>query len=158
KIQRFKENTMALKKLKPTSAGKRFVVQAKEEGLYVGRPYSKLTTKRNRNGGRNNNGRITTRHRGGGHKRLYRLVDFKRNKDGLPAHVERIEYDPIRSANIALVLYKDGERRYILAPKGLKHGQPISSGPDASIKPGNTLPLANIPVGTQLHAVELRPG
>lgn len=113
---------------------------------------------KSRSGGRNNNGRITTRHIGGGHKQHYRLVDFKRDKDGIPAKVERLEYDPNRTANIALVLYADGERRYILAPKGLKAGDAIASGADAAIKVGNTLPMRNIPVGSTVHAVEMKPG
>ncbi|KAA1447314.1 50S ribosomal protein L2, partial [Escherichia coli] len=114
--------------------------------------------KNSKTGGRNNNGRITTRHIGGGHKQHYRLIDFKRNKDGIPAVVERLEYDPNRSANIALVLYKDGERRYILAPKGLKAGDQIQSGADSAIKTGNTLPMRNIPVGSTVHNIEMKPG
>src|SRR5690606_30660089 len=111
-----------------------------------------------KSGGRNNQGRVTTRHRGGGHKRHYRLVDFKRDKDGIPGRVERLEYDPNRSAHLALVLYQDGERRYILAPKRVEVGDPIQSGSDAPIRPGNAMPLKSIPVGTQVHCVELKPG
>ena len=149
---------MALVKCKPTSAGRRFVVKVVNQELHKGAPYAPLPEKKSKSGGRNNNGRITTRHIGGGHKQAYRIVDFKRNKDGIPAIVERLEYDPNRSANIALVLYKDGERRYILAPKGLKAGDQIQSGVDAAIKPGNTLPMRNIPVGSTVHAVEMKPG
>lgn len=149
---------MALQKSKPTSPGRRFVVRAQSTGLYKGKPKRALLDKKTRSGGRNNAGRITTRHRGGGHKQRYRIVDFKRNKDGVPGRVERIEYDPNRSANLALVLYADGERRYIIAPKGVQVGHPVASGSDAPIKPGNCLPLRNIPVGTQVHCVEMRPG
>ena len=149
---------MALRKTKPTSPGRRFVVRAKSSGLHKGKPEGSLLDKKTRSGGRNNAGRITTRHRGGGHKQRYRRVDFRRNKDGVPGRIERIEYDPNRSANLALVLYADGERRYIIAPKGLTAGDPVSSGSDAPIKPGNCLPLRNIPVGTQVHCVEMRPG
>ena len=134
--------------------------KVKRHGQRVGRrsdwKKAYVTLKEGQN--RNNNGRITTRHIGGGHKQHYRLVDFKRNKDGIPAVVERLEYDPNRSANIALVLYKDGERRYILAPKGLKAGDQIQSGVDAAIKAGNTLPMRNIPVGSTVHNVEMKPG
>jgi large subunit ribosomal protein L2 len=125
--------------------------------LYKGKPYAPLLESKSKSGGRNNGGRITVRHVGGGHKQHYRIVDFKRNKDGIPAKVERLEYDPNRSANIALVLYADGERRYILAPKGLVAGDQIQSGEDASIKVGNCLPMRNIPVGTTVHAVEMKP-
>jgi large subunit ribosomal protein L2 len=149
---------MALRKTKPTSPGRRFVVRAQSSGLHKGKPESSLLDKKTRSGGRNNAGRITTRHRGGGHKQRYRIVDFRRNKDGVPGRIERIEYDPNRSANLALVLYGDGERRYIIAPKGLTAGDPVASGSDAPIKPGNCLPLRNIPVGTQVHCVEMRPG
>ncbi|MEW5757752.1 MAG: 50S ribosomal protein L2 [Pseudomonadota bacterium] len=149
---------MPIVKLKPTSPGRRFVVKVVDSGLHKGEPYAPLVEKKNKKGGRNNNGHITTRHQGGGHKRHYRLIDFKRNKDGIPATVERIEYDPNRSANIALVLYADGERRYIIAPKGLKAGTPIVSGPESSIKVGNALRLRDIPVGTDVHCIELRPG
>ncbi|MBY6064707.1 50S ribosomal protein L2 [Pseudidiomarina sediminum] len=149
---------MALVKCKPTSPGRRHVVKVVNEDLYKGKPYAPLLDKNNKKGGRNNNGRITVRHIGGGHKHHYRLVDFKRNKDGIPAKVERLEYDPNRSANIALVLYADGERRYILAPKGMKAGDQIQSGSDAPIKAGNALPLRNIPVGSVVHAIEMKPG
>jgi len=149
---------MALLKAKPTSPGRRFVVKVVNPDLHKGAPHAPLLEKKSKSGGRNNNGRITTRHIGGGHKQHYRLVDFKRNKDGIPAKVERLEYDPNRSANIALVLYADGERRYIIAPKGMKAGDQIQSGQDAAIKSGNTLPLRNIPVGTTVHCVEMKPG
>ncbi len=149
---------MALVKAKPTSAGRRFVVSVKTPGLHKGKPYAGLLEKKSKSGGRNNGGRITTRHRGGGHKQRYRTIDFKRNKDGIEATVERIEYDPNRSAHIALLKYVDGERRYIIAPKGIKAGDKIRSGDDAGIKPGNCLPLRNIPVGSVVHCVELKPG
>ena len=148
---------MALIKAKPTSPGRRFVVKAKSAGLYKGEPYEPLLEKKTRKGGRNNAGRITTRHRGGGHKQRYRVVDFKRDKDGVPGRVERIEYDPNRSAHLALVLYVDGERRYIIGPKGVSAGDEVMSGASAAIKPGNTLPLRNIPLGTVVHCVELKP-
>ena len=149
---------MAIVKCKPTSAGRRFVVRVVNSDLHKGAPYAPLLEKQSRTGGRNNNGRITTRHRGGGHKQHYRLVDFRRNKDGIPATVERIEYDPNRTAHIALLLYADGERRYIIAPKGVTAGDQVVSGADAPIKPGNALPLRNIPVGSTIHAIELKPG
>ena len=149
---------MALVKAKPTSPGRRFVVQVKNPALWKGGPHAPLLEPLTKTGGRNNQGRITTRHIGGGHKRRYRIIDFKRDKDGIPARVERIEYDPNRSANIALVLYADGERRYIIAPRGIQAGDEIISGPDAPIKVGNALPLRNIPVGTQVHCVEMKPG
>lgn len=149
---------MALMKAKPTSPGRRFVVKVVNPDLHKGAPHAPLLDKKSKSGGRNNNGRITVRHIGGGHKQHYRLVDFKRNKDGIPATIERLEYDPNRSANIALVLYADGERRYIIAPKGLKAGDTIQSGQDAAIKAGNTLPMRNIPVGTTVHCVEMKPG
>ncbi|SEP05925.1 50S ribosomal protein L2 [Aquisalimonas asiatica] len=149
---------MSLLKAKPTSPGRRFVVQIRNDELHKGAPYAPLVEKKSRTGGRNNAGRITTRHRGGGHKQQYRVIDFKRNKDGIPAKVERLEYDPNRSANIALLLYADGERRYIIAPRGVRVGAPISSGQEAPIKPGNALPMRSIPIGTQIHCVELRPG
>ncbi|HYW03394.1 MAG TPA: 50S ribosomal protein L2 [Gammaproteobacteria bacterium] len=149
---------MAIKKAKPTSPGRRFVVQIKTPDLYKGRPHGPLTEKQGKSGGRNNAGRITVRHRGGGHKRVYRAIDFRRDKDGVPARVERLEYDPNRSANIALVLYGDGERRYILAPRGIAVGAAVQSGTDAPIRPGNALDLRHIPVGTTVHNVELRPG
>ena len=149
---------MALKTAKPTSAGRRHVVADKSEQLHKGRPLAALTEKQSRSGGRNNTGRMTVRHRGGGHKQLYRKIDFKRNKDDVWAKVERIEYDPNRTAHIALLCYADGERRYILAPKGLEAGNEVRSGLSAPIKPGCTLPLANIPVGTVIHNIEMRPG
>ncbi|MCE0493998.1 50S ribosomal protein L2 [Vibrio salinus] len=149
---------MAIVKCKPTSAGRRHVVKVVNADLYKGKPYAPLLEKNSKNGGRNNNGRITVRHIGGGHKQHYRVIDFKRTKDGIPAKVERIEYDPNRSANIALVLYADGERRYIIAPKGIQAGDSIQSGVDAPIKAGNTLPMRNIPVGSTVHNVELKPG
>jgi len=149
---------MAVVKAKPTSPGRRFVVKVVEPDLHKGDPYAPLLEKKSRSGGRNNAGRVTTRHRGGGHKQHYRIIDFKRNKDGIPAKVERLEYDPNRSAHIALVLYADGERRYILAPQGVSAGDTLLSGQEAPIKQGNCLPLRNIPVGTTVHAVELKPG
>lgn len=149
---------MALLKAKPTSPGRRFVVKVVNPDLHKGAPFAPLLEKKSKSGGRNNNGRITTRHIGGGHKQHYRMIDFKRNKDGIPAKVERLEYDPNRSANIALALYADGERRYVIAPKGMKAGDQIQSGEDAPIKSGNTLPLRNIPVGTTVHCVEMKPG
>ncbi|RXJ73412.1 50S ribosomal protein L2 [Veronia nyctiphanis] len=149
---------MAIVKCKPTSPGRRHVVKVVNADLYKGKPYAPLLEKNQKSGGRNNNGRITVRHIGGGHKQHYRVIDFKRTKDGIPAKVERLEYDPNRSANIALVLYADGERRYIIAPKGLKTGDQIQSGVDAAIKAGNTLPMRNIPVGSTVHCVELKPG
>ncbi len=149
---------MAIVKCKPTSPGRRHVVKVVNTELHKGKPYAPLLDTKSKSGGRNNNGRITVRHIGGGHKQHYRIVDFKRNKDGIPAKVERLEYDPNRSANIALVLYADGERRYILAPKGLKTGDSIQSGVDAPIKAGNTLPLRNTPLGSVVHAIELKPG
>ena len=149
---------MAVLKRKPTSAGRRFVVNVVSSELHKGEPYAPLLEKKSKLGGRNNNGRITIRHVGGGHKKHYRKVDFKRNKDGIPATVERLEYDPNRSAHIALVCYADGERRYIIAPKGASAGDKIESGDSAAIKVGNTLPLRNIPVGSTVHCVELRPG
>ena len=149
---------MALMKAKPTSPGRRFVVKVVNPDLHKGAPHAPLLDKKSKKGGRNNNGRITVRHVGGGHKQHYRIVDFKRNKDGIPATIERLEYDPNRSAHIALVLYADGERRYIIAPKGLKAGDQIQSGEDAPIKVGNTLPMRNIPVGTTIHCVEMKPG
>lgn len=149
---------MAVIKCKPTSAGRRHVVKVTNPDLYKGKPFAKLLDKKSKSGGRNNMGRITTRHVGGGHKQHYRVIDFKRIKDGIPAKVERLEYDPNRSAHIALLLYADGERRYILAPKGIQVGHVIFSGVDADIKVGNTLPMTNIPVGTVIHNVELKPG
>ena len=149
---------MAILKSKPTSPGRRHVVRVVSEGLHKGEPYKPLLEKQSRNGGRNNNGRITTRHIGGGHKQHYRIIDFKRIKDGIPAKVERLEYDPNRTANIALLLFSDGERRYIIAPKGVKADDVLQSGAAAPIKTGNCLPLRNIPVGSVVHAIELKPG
>ena len=149
---------MAIVKCKPTSAGRRHVVKIVNPELHKGKPYAPLLDTKSKTGGRNNYGRITTRHIGGGHKQHYRLIDFKRNKLDIPAVVERLEYDPNRSANIALVLYKDGERRYILAPKGLSVGDQIQSGVNSPIKVGNSLPMRNIPVGSTVHNVELKPG
>jgi len=148
---------MAILKRKPTSPGRRFVVDVVTPDLHKGQPYGPLLESANKSGGRNNLGRITTRHRGGGHKQRYRIVDFKRNKDGIPAKVERIEYDPNRTAHIALVCYADGERRYVVAPKGLKAGDVVSSGDAAEIKVGNCLPIRNIPVGSVIHCIELKP-
>ena len=149
---------MAVRKSNPTSPGRRFVVRAVRDDLYKGDPHEPLVTHKSSTGGRNNHGRITVRHRGGGHRRRYRIIDFKRDKDGIPGAVERVEYDPNRSAFLALVLYKDGERRYIVAPRRCKAGDPIQSGPEAPIKAGNALPLKNIPVGTLVHCIELKPG
>ncbi|MFC6634505.1 50S ribosomal protein L2 [Microbulbifer taiwanensis] len=149
---------MAIVKAKPTSAGRRHLVKVVNSDLHKGAPYAPLVESKSKSGGRNNAGRITTRHIGGGHKQHYRVVDFKRNKDGIPAKVERLEYDPNRSAHIALVCYADGERRYIIAPKGLKAGATVQSGDAAPIAVGNTLPLRNIPVGSVIHGVELKPG
>jgi large subunit ribosomal protein L2 len=149
---------MAILKAKPTSPGRRFVVQVTNPDLHKGEPYAPLLEKKSRTGGRNNQGRITTRHRGGGHKQHYRVIDFKRDKDGIPGRIERLEYDPNRSAHIALVLYKDGERRYIIAPKGVEAGAEIMSGNESPIKAGNCLTLRRIPVGTTVHCVEMKPG
>ncbi len=148
---------MALVKCKPTSPGRRFVVKVTTPGLHKGKPHSALVVSKSKNGGRNNAGRITTRHRGGGHKQRYRVVDFRRDKTGIPAKVERIEYDPNRSAHLALLLYADGERRYILAPKGVTAGTEVRSGSDAPIKVGNAMPLRNIPLGTLVHNIEMKP-
>lgn len=147
-----------LVKVKPTSAGRRAVVKVVTPGLHKGKPVASLVETQNRKSGRNNNGHITTRHKGGGHKQHYRLVDFKRNKDGIAAKVERIEYDPNRSAHIALLCYADGERRYIIAPRGVEVGATLFSGSEAPIKPGNCLPLRNIPVGSTIHCIEMLPG
>lgn len=149
---------MPIIKYKPTNPGLRHVVRIKKVGMYKGRPYKKLLTHIKRSHGRNNYGRITTRHIGGGHKRRYRIIDFYRNKDDISAKVQRIEYDPNRSSNIALLLYKDGERRYILSPKGLQIGNLVISGENSPIKMGNCLPLLKIPVGTFVHCIELKPG
>jgi large subunit ribosomal protein L2 len=149
---------MSIVKRKPTSPGRRFVVSVVNPDLHKGAPHAALVEKKNSSGGRNNMGRITVRHHGGGHKQNYRVIDFKRNKDGVPAVVERLEYDPNRSANIALVCYADGERRYIIAPKGLKAGDKIQSGSASSIAVGNALPLRNIPIGANVHCIEMKPG
>jgi large subunit ribosomal protein L2 len=149
---------MPLQKLRPTSAGRRFTVRVNSPQLHKGEPHEPLVEKQSKTGGRNNKGRITTRHRGGGHKRRYRIIDFRRNKDGIVGKVERIEYDPNRSAHLALILYADGERRYIIAPKNVRAGDEIQSGQQAPIKPGNALPIRNIPVGTLIHCIELKPG
>jgi large subunit ribosomal protein L2 len=148
---------MALLKAKPTSPGRRTVITVKNDDLHKGSGYAPLLEKRSKSGGRNNTGRITVRHIGGGHKQKYRKVDFKRNKDGIEAVVERLEYDPNRTAHIALVLYKDGERRYIIAPKGLNAGSVVQSGESSPIAVGNCLPLKNIPVGTVIHCIEMKP-
>ena len=149
---------MSVIKQKPTSPGRRGMVRVVSSELHKGKPVASLVEAKNSISGRNSAGRITVRHRGGGHKRHYRLIDFVRAKDGIPARVERLEYDPNRSAHIALLLYADGERRYIIAPKGLSAGDSVLSGDDAPIRTGNTLPLKNIPVGTVVHCVELKPG
>lgn len=149
---------MALVKVKPTSPGRRAVVKVVNPNLHKGAPFAGLVESQSKKAGRNNNGHITTRHQGGGHKQHYRLVDFKRNKDGIPAKVERLEYDPNRTANIALLCYADGERRYVIAPKGMVVGQQVLSGSEAPIKSGNTLPIRNIPVGTTIHCIEMIPG
>ena len=149
---------MALVKVKPTSPGRRAVVKFVNKDLYKGRPLASLVEAQSKRAGRNNLGRITTRHQGGGHKQHYRLIDFKRDKDTGAARIERIEHDPNRSANIALLCYADGERRYIIAPKGISVGMQVQSGPEAPIKVGNALPLRNIPVGTTVHCIEMKPG
>ncbi len=149
---------MALIKVKPTSPGRRSVVKVVNPNLHKGKPHTALLQPKSNKAGRNNTGHITTRHQGGGHKQHYRLVDFKRDKDGVPAKVERLEYDPNRSANLALLCYADGERRYIIATKGMLAGAQVMSGSEAPIKSGNALPLRNIPVGTTVHCVEMMPG
>ena len=149
---------MALVKVKPTSPGRRGVVKVVTPDLYKGKPHAPLLESQSKNAGRNNNGRITTRHQGGGHKQHYRMIDFRRNKDGIPAKVEHIEYDPNRTAHIALLCYADGERRYIIAPRGIAAGAQLISGAEAPIKVGNALPLRNIPVGSTIHCIELQPG
>lgn len=149
---------MALVKVKPTSPGRRAVVKVVTPGLHKGKPHTALLEKKSKTAGRNNNGHITTRHMGGGHKQHYRLIDFKRDKDGIAARVERIEYDPNRSAHIALLCYADGERRYIIAPRGIAEGANLMSGADAPFKPGNTMPLRNIPIGSTVHCIEMMPG
>lgn len=149
---------MALIKVKPTSPGRRSVVKVVNPDLHKGKPHTALLEPKSNKAGRNNTGHITTRHQGGGHKQHYRIVDFKRDKDGVPAKVERLEYDPNRSANLALLCYADGERRYIIATKGMVAGAQLISGAEAPIKSGNALPLRNIPVGTTVHCVEMMPG
>jgi large subunit ribosomal protein L2 len=149
---------MPLIKVKPTSPGRRALVKVVTPELHKGDPYRPLLEPQSRGSGRNNHGRVTMRHQGGGHKQHLRMVDFRRNKDGIEARVERLEYDPNRSAHLALLLYKDGERRYIVAPKGVQTGVQLMSGAEAPIKPGNALPLRNIPVGTIVHCVEMMPG
>ena len=149
---------MAIVKSKPTSPGRRFVVNIKTENLHKGEPYKPLVTGLKKSGGRNSYGRITTRHQGGGHKKLYRIIDFKRDKNDIEGKVERIEYDPNRSSHIALVLYKDGERRYIVAPRKLSVGDSIISGDKTPLSIGNSMSLLNIPVGTFVHCIEMRPG
>jgi large subunit ribosomal protein L2 len=149
---------MPLVHAKPTSPGRRFVTKVVNPDLHKGDPYEALLKPKKRISARNNQGRITVRRRGGGHKKHYRIIDFKRQKDGIAARVERIEYDPNRTAYIALLLYADGERRYIIAPKGVKAGAEIISGPDSPIKPGNSLPLQNVPLGSVIHCVEMKPG
>ncbi len=149
---------MALVKVKPTSPGRRGMIKVVHNELHKGAPFAALLEKKSRTAGRNHNGHITVRHRGGGHKSHYRIVDFRRNKDGIPAKVERLEYDPNRSAHIALICYADGERRYIIAPRGLEVGATVVSGQDAPIRAGNTLPIRNIPVGATIHCVEMLPG
>ena len=149
---------MSILKTRPTSPGRRFVIKVKNNDLHKGKPFAPLLTMQKRGSGRNNIGRITVRHQGGGSKQYYRLIDFKRDKEGIIGKVERLEYDPNRSAYIALLLYVDGERRYIIAPKDLKSGDEVISGMDVSIKNGNCLPLESIPVGTTVHCVEMRPG
>ena len=149
---------MALVKVKPTSPGRRAMVKVVNDSLHKGKPFAPLLDTKIRSSGRNNNGHITTRHMCGGHKQHYRIVDFRRTKDGIPAKVERLEYDPNRTANIALLLYADGERRYIIAPKGVAVGATLLSGSEAPIRAGNTLPIRNIPVGTTIHCIEMLPG
>lgn len=149
---------MAIKKYRPTSPGRRFMSVSTFDEITTDQPEKSLLAPLSKQAGRNNQGKITTRHHGGGHKRKYRIIDFKRNKDGIPGNVATIEYDPNRSANIALINYVDGEKRYIIAPNGLKVGDVVMSGPTADIKTGNALPMENIPVGTVIHNIELQPG
>jgi large subunit ribosomal protein L2 len=149
---------MAVMTFKPTSPGRRAMVKVVHPDLHKGAPFAALVEKKSKTGGRNNHGRITTRHIGGGHKQNYRIVDFKRDKEGIASRVERIEYDPNRTAHIALLCFADGERRYIIAPKGLQVGDQLMSGKDAPIKVGNTLPLLNMPIGSTVHCVEMKPG
>ena len=148
---------MSVIKAKPTSPGRRFVVSVKRD-LYKGKPYKPLTEKKSKNGGRNNLGRITTRHKGGGHKHHYRIIDFKRSKTGITGTVERIEYDPNRSAYIALIKYEDGDRSYIIAPSKIKIGSIVLSAEQTEISPGNSMKMSNIPLGTNVHCVEMKPG
>lgn len=149
---------MALIKAKPTSPGRRFQVKIDRSHLHKGEPVASLVVSKNSTGARNHFGRITTRHQGGGHKHKYRVVDFLRDKDGIEGKVERLEYDPNRSAHLALVLYADGERRYIIAPKGLSAGDSVASGPEAPIKAGNSMQLRHVPIGSVIHCIELKPG
>ncbi|HHQ49129.1 MAG TPA: 50S ribosomal protein L2, partial [Acidobacteria bacterium] len=149
---------MAIKQFKPTSPGRRFVSVLDFAELTVDRPYKKLTEGKKRSSGRNNDGHVTSRHRGRGHKRRYRIIDFKRNKFDVPAKVATIEYDPNRSAFIALLHYADGDKRYILAPVGIKVGDTVIAGDKVDVRPGNAMPLGNIPLGTLVHNVELQPG
>ncbi|MHA3904268.1 50S ribosomal protein L2 [Castellaniella sp. WN] len=149
---------MPLVKVKPTSAGRRGMIKVVHPELHKGPGYAPLLEPQSQNSGRNNNGHITVRHRGGGHKQHYRVVDFRRNKDGIVAKVERLEYDPNRTAHIALLCYADGERRYIIAPRGLEVGATVVSGSDAPIRAGNTLPIRAIPVGSTIHCIEMQPG
>ena len=149
---------MPVVKCKPTSPGRRFVVKVVHPDLHKGEPHAPLTSAKTKTGGRNNKGRITRRHQGGGHKQKYRKIDFRRDKDGIPARIERLEYDPNRSANIALLLYADGERRYIVAPAKVDAGAVLQSGEEAPIKTGNCLPLRNIPLGSTVHCLEMKPG
>lgn len=149
---------MALVKMKPTSAGRRGMIKVVTPNLHKGAPFAALVESKKRGSGRNHNGHITVRHRGGGHKSHYRIIDFRRNKDGVPAKVERIEYDPNRTAHIALLCYADGERRYIIAPRGLEVGATVESGKEVPIRVGNTMPIRNIPVGATIHCIELQPG
>jgi len=149
---------MAIAKSKPTSPGQRHVVRVKREGLHKGGPLRALVDKKSKTGGRNGGGRITTRHKGGGHKQRYRIIDFKRDKDGMVGTIERLEYDPNRTANIALVKYDDGEQRYIIAPSGVKAGDKVQSGEDAPIAKGNCMSLRSIPIGSLVHCIELKIG
>ncbi len=149
---------MALVKVKPTSPGRRGMIKVVRPQLHKGEPYAGLLKKKFSRAGRNHNGHITVRHRGGGHRQHYRVIDFRRNKDNIPARVERLEYDPNRTAHIALICYIDGERRYIIAPRGLQVGATVLSGQDAPIRAGNTLPIRNIPVGSTIHCIEMQPG
>ncbi|MHB1949869.1 MAG: 50S ribosomal protein L2 [Acidiferrobacteraceae bacterium] len=149
---------MPIVKVRPTSAGRRALVKLVNPDLHKGRPFAPLVEKKAKIDGRNNYGRVCVRHRGGAHKRHYRVIDFRRDKDGIAGKIERLEYDPNRSANIALVLYEDGERRYIVAPKGVARGDEIRSGAEAPIRPGNALPIRNIPIGSTVHCVELKAG